>query len=122
MRTLIILSVVSFGLVACDQFDPRADWEKYDSEKELASSEAPSLDEGGNLKADTGGEEQFNIDELYAGVCSSCHGTEGKGDGPGGAATPDGMRGPRNFTDKDWQASVDDEHIINVIVLSLIHI
>jgi hypothetical protein len=37
----------------------------------------------------------------------------GMGDGPGSAAlTPK----PRNFHDKDWQASVNDDHIHKIIL------
>lgn len=42
-----------------------------------------------------------------------CHGTTGRGDGPGAAAlTPK----PRMFTDSVWQDSVTDEHLAAIIV------
>jgi len=45
-------------------------------------------------------------------LCASCHGDEGQGDGP--AAT--GLKPPpRDFSDEEWQASVDDEHLRTVI-------
>jgi mono/diheme cytochrome c family protein len=45
--------------------------------------------------------------------CFTCHGKEGAGDGPGSAAlTPK----PRNFQDADWQASVTDEHLSQIIM------
>lgn len=40
--------------------------------------------------------------------CTTCHGDVGKGDGP--AARGLNPR-PRDFSDAEWQASVDDEHI-----------
>lgn len=46
-------------------------------------------------------------------ACASCHGTEGKGDGPGSAAL---NPKPRNYTDKEWQKSVTDEQISKTIV------
>lgn len=46
-------------------------------------------------------------------ACASCHGTEGKGDGPGSVAL---NPKPRNYTDKEWQKSVTDEQISKTIV------
>lgn len=49
---------------------------------------------------------------MYDTYCFTCHGTGGKGDGPAGAAlTPK----PADFSSKDWQATVSDEHIRTVI-------
>jgi cytochrome c553 len=50
--------------------------------------------------------------QTFATVCSACHGTQGKGDGPA-AATLEPK--PRNYTDKAWQASVTDEQLTKVI-------
>ena len=44
--------------------------------------------------------------------CATCHGPEGKGDGPGGAAL---NPKPRNYTDKEWQKNTKDEQIFKVI-------
>lgn len=45
--------------------------------------------------------------------CVVCHGENGGGDGPGGAAlTPK----PRNFTDATWQGEVKDEEIKKAIL------
>ncbi len=46
------------------------------------------------------------------GLCVSCHGESGKGDGPGGAAFDPG---PRNFTDTAWQAARTDGELFTVI-------
>ncbi len=46
--------------------------------------------------------------------CSVCHGTSGKGDGPGSAAL---NPKPRNYTDAEWQKSVTDEQIRNTILM-----
>lgn len=46
--------------------------------------------------------------------CVPCHGATGNGDGPASAQlTPK----PRNYTDKVWQASVDDAYIEKIIKL-----
>lgn len=51
---------------------------------------------------------------MFDSRCSSCHGTSGRGDGPGAAAL---NPKPRNYTDKSWQASVTDEQIKKAILL-----
>lgn len=50
----------------------------------------------------------------YKNVCSTCHGEQGMGNGPG-AAELDPK--PRTFTDVSWQQSVTDEHIKKTITL-----
>lgn len=50
---------------------------------------------------------------LFKVRCATCHGAEGRGDGPGGAVlTPK----PRNFTDSVWQDGVKDEQLREIIV------
>ena len=51
--------------------------------------------------------------DLFKSRCVPCHGEGGKGDGPGAAAL---NPKPRNYTDKAWQASVDDERIKKTIL------
>jgi cytochrome c553 len=51
--------------------------------------------------------------ETFKTLCSTCHGTSGKGDGT--AATNLNPK-PRNYTDKQWQASVTDDQIRQIIV------
>ena len=45
--------------------------------------------------------------------CSTCHGAEGKGNGP--AAITLNPK-PRNYTDVAWQKSVTDDHLREIIV------
>ncbi|HEY2515891.1 MAG TPA: cytochrome c [Polyangiaceae bacterium] len=51
--------------------------------------------------------------EMFKARCATCHGNEGKGNGPG-AVTLNPK--PRNYTDKTWQASVTDDQIRKTIV------
>jgi mono/diheme cytochrome c family protein len=46
-------------------------------------------------------------------LCSTCHGQNGTGDGPGAASL---NPKPRNYTDKAWQASVTDDQIRQIIL------
>ncbi|HLU39977.1 MAG TPA: cytochrome c [Planctomycetota bacterium] len=58
-----------------------------------------------------------DVDEAkktYQTICFTCHGMEGRGDGPGaGALDPR----PRDLSSPEWQRSVTDEHIRNVITM-----
>jgi mono/diheme cytochrome c family protein len=51
--------------------------------------------------------------DIFATRCSTCHGPQGKGDGPAGVAL---NPKPRDFADPAWQKSVTDEHIEKIIV------
>jgi mono/diheme cytochrome c family protein len=50
--------------------------------------------------------------QIFETRCYTCHGMTGMGDGPGSAGL---NPKPRNFTDKTWQASVNDDHINKII-------
>ena len=50
---------------------------------------------------------------IFSTRCAACHGVDGKGDGAAAAAL---NPKPRAYSDKAWQASVDDNHIAKVIV------
>ncbi len=51
---------------------------------------------------------------FYRETCIPCHGATGRGDGPT-AASLDPK--PRDLSDPEWQASVDDEYIAKIIKL-----
>lgn len=50
--------------------------------------------------------------QIFATRCTTCHGPAGGGDGPGSAAL---NPPPRDFRDPEWQASVTDAHIEQII-------
>ena len=53
---------------------------------------------------------------IFAQRCASCHGNEGKGDGPVAAGLPPNMK-PRNLNDKtSYKYATDDAKIKDVIV------
>ncbi len=58
-------------------------------------------------------EARQRAEEIFSTNCATCHGPEGRGDGPGAAAL---AVQPRDFHDPEWQTSVSDEHIEQVIV------
>lgn len=51
--------------------------------------------------------------QVWEAKCATCHGPEGRGDGPAGAALDPR---PRNFHDRGWQGRVKDDHLKKVIV------
>lgn len=55
----------------------------------------------------------MTAEQIFATRCSTCHGTDGKGDGPASAAL---NPKPRDYTNEEWQKSVTDEHIKKTIV------
>lgn len=60
------------------------------------------------------GDAVAEADGIFKTRCFTCHGLEGKGDGPASAAL---NPKPRAFGDKEWQKSVTDEHIEKIILL-----
>ena len=52
-------------------------------------------------------------EEIFKTRCTTCHGADGKGDGPAAVAL---NPKPRDMTDKAWQKSVSDEQIDKIIV------
>jgi len=51
--------------------------------------------------------------QIYSTRCTVCHGTEGRGDGPGGASLDPA---PRDYHDATWQDSVTNQEIERAIV------
>ncbi len=53
-----------------------------------------------------------DAEQIFSTRCFTCHGSHGKGDGPG---SPGLVPPPRDLSDPAWQASVTDEHIEKII-------
>jgi mono/diheme cytochrome c family protein len=51
--------------------------------------------------------------QVFATRCTTCHGPEGRGDGPGAAQL---VPSPRDFHDAAWQRSVTDAHLAKIVV------
>ncbi len=97
------LSALGLGLlVACG------------GQEEAAPQAAPSGAEAAAEPAEAEAE-AISIAEakgIFQSRCSSCHGPEGSGDGPASASL---VPKPRNLHDPEWQSSVTDQHIEQVI-------
>ena len=115
MSTFRLLVISSVMLVGCmDQYNPRPYWQQFTQERQITSVKQPKLTEKGELPAPEAAGDA-NADPLaakFSSLCSSCHGVDGKADGPAALAM---NPKPRNLHDKTWQAKVDDAHIAKVL-------
>ncbi|HEY0840487.1 MAG TPA: c-type cytochrome [Vulgatibacter sp.] len=75
-----------------------------------APAEAPKEEKA---KIEVTPEAKQEADQLFATLCSTCHGPQGGGDGPAAAAFP---TKPASFNSPDFQNSVSDEEIAKAIV------
>ncbi len=83
---------------------------------EAPAAEAPAEEKPPAAPPATGadaGSAQAEAREIFATRCFTCHGTEGRGDGPASAGL---QPPPRNFHDLEWQASVTDDHLEKIIL------
>lgn len=99
---LVAALALSLGLGACDS--------QPASEPPTAAKPAPAA-AAAKAPADAAALRQ-EAKQIFAMRCQTCHGPNGAGDGPGSAALDPK---PRNFQDREWQASVDDDHIATII-------
>lgn len=51
--------------------------------------------------------------QLFQMLCATCHGPNGRGDGPAAVAL---QPKPRNYTERTWQLVVSDDHLRRIIV------
>jgi mono/diheme cytochrome c family protein len=58
-------------------------------------------------------EDRAEAQQMFNTRCAACHGTSGKGDGPGSASL---NPKPRNFHDEAWQKTVKDDEIEQAIM------
>jgi mono/diheme cytochrome c family protein len=111
IEVLSVLSALILISACTEQFDPSYTRNMLEEERITGNAQHPSLTDDGKLPGEAE-EKPFVAAEVYAQLCSSCHGMTGKADTAGAMAL---NPKPRNFTDKAWQASVDDTRIYNVL-------
>jgi mono/diheme cytochrome c family protein len=100
-RSLAPLLVMAL-LLACSQQESAP--QPPASAAPAASAPAPAPAGGAMAQAEAA--------KVFEQRCTTCHGPQGAGDGPASAGlTPR----PRNFQDPEWQKSVTDEHIDQII-------
>ncbi|MEM7136764.1 MAG: cytochrome c [Myxococcota bacterium] len=104
----IIIGVVAVGTLALGCSSKEAAPASEPAEEKAAPAPAPAPSEPVAAK-----DPAVEAQEIFQARCVTCHGENGKGDGPGSAAL---NPKPRDYTSAKWQKSVTDEHIAKVIV------
>jgi len=80
--------------------------------KEEAPAAAPTPSEPSEPVA-AAKDPKAQAQEIFQARCATCHGPNGKGNGPASAGL---NPKPRDYTSQEWQASVTDEHIRKIII------
>jgi cytochrome c553 len=104
MRSLLIASSLYLALLsACGK----------NSEPPPPTSGSPNAKpESGPSRARSGGQAS-QAEQMFATVCVTCHGADGTGKGPAAESL---NPKPRNYTDPQWQASVTDDQLKEIIL------
>ena len=101
MRSFLIVAVL---LSACGK----------NNEPPPPTSGSPNAKpESGPSRPRSGGGTPSQAEQMFATVCVTCHGADGTGKGPAAEAL---NPKPRNYTDPQWQASVTDDQIKDIIL------
>jgi len=101
-RVLTLLLLLG-GLIACG--GPRDD--------AAEGSQAGATAGASQASAQPTADARQQAQQIFSTRCAVCHGAEGRGDGPGGAALDPK---PRDYHDAAWQDSVSDDEIEKAIV------
>jgi mono/diheme cytochrome c family protein len=105
----LLTLVVALGAVACD--DPAPDlapWTVADHDHQAEVKTARRPERAANYSQPSQRDQLVEV--TWQKQCASCHGRRGRGDGPQAA-----MMKPRDLSKPDWQASVTDEQLAQVI-------
>lgn len=119
MKKLIKLSLslaVVAAAIACTDDKPATTPDTTVTEKApeaVKPVEAKPVEEAKPADAAAAGPAVAEAEQIFNTRCAACHGMTGEGDGMAAAAL---NPKPRKYSDKEWQASVDDSYIAKVIV------
>ncbi len=115
LRIAIVFSLV-FLLSSCElfmwQYNPKPAQDIQRAEAKQANQPTLALADDGSFPKASGDVDP--VMQKYQTFCASCHGAEGKGDGPGGV----GMNA-RNFTDSEWKATYGKDSAGIKLILQL---
>ena len=109
MFRLILAFAITCSLAACSK-------KKQEEAPPAETPTAPTTGSAGATAAATtapAGGAAEEAKTMFAQLCSTCHGTDGTGNGPAAANLEPK---PRNYTDQAWQASVTDDDLRKIIV------
>jgi mono/diheme cytochrome c family protein len=85
MRSFVLSALVTAGVAACDDGRRIREWRPSDHE-------APQSERTGQV---AGGDESMSVQVLYARLCVTCHGPDGRGGSMPGIRAPDITRSER---------------------------
>lgn len=113
LATSLILMALYVAGVAPDVLNHEGrNWENVAAQAAVERGvDGEAEEEEGETTVAAGGG-AFNAEATYQSVCATCHGAEGQGDGPAGAALDPP---PANFTDPAFWAERDRERIVTAI-------
>ncbi|MGE5186239.1 MAG: c-type cytochrome [Acidobacteriota bacterium] len=105
MRALLFVTIMASGLVAaCGKGEEPPAPTTGSPNARPETGPRPKATASGNAKARA----------LFDSLCATCHGADGRGDGPAAAnLNPK----PRDYTNAQWQASVTDDDLKRTILL-----
>lgn len=110
--TYLLISMVAFMVILFAGVAP--DVMKHDGQQwsNLAAKEEIARAQGKMGAGDVGPAKPQTTEEMFKGLCSSCHGEKGDGAGPAAVAL---KPRPANFTDPAFWATRDRAHIAKVV-------
>lgn len=100
LRLVLVTALIGIGTPSCNK-NGSADQQSQSGAESTATAAA-------------GPSPAAEARKMFRTVCASCHGSDGKGDGPGAAAL---NPKPRNYTDVAWQGTVTDDQIKKTILM-----
>ncbi len=109
----VVFGVASLALVACSKSEDNGS-AAPSAPQPTQAAQAPAAPAAPAGNSDFGdGPGAAAAETIFKTRCSTCHGMEGKGNGPASITL---NPKPRNYTDVAWQKSVTDDHILEIIV------
>lgn len=113
VSTALLVGAFALALGACGRDEPEVESPAAEAPapatRPAEPAAPPAAEGGGEIAAEARAEAR----QIFETRCFTCHGMRGEGDGPGSAGlSPQ----PRNLTEPEWQASVTDEHIEQIIL------
>jgi cytochrome c553 len=103
MKRHLLVIVTVLALAACGNKDAAP------SEPDLPAGSAAAAP-----PAASASKTAFEARRVFQTLCATCHGSEGKGNGPASSGLDPK---PRDYTDKAWQATVTDDQLRQIITL-----
>lgn len=86
--------------------------QKSEGGGEEVAAKQQTVEQAPSQTAPAAADPHAEAEEIFKTRCTTCHGPEGKGDGPASVTL---NPKPRNFSDQEWQKQVTDEHIEKII-------